>query len=58
MDRPMLSIDDAALGYGEHVVLANVTERIYPGDRIALLGLNGAGKSTFLKSLAGELGAT
>ncbi len=55
MDRPMLSIDDASLGYGEHVVLTNVTERIYPGDRIALLGLNGAGKSTFLKSLAGEL---
>lgn len=55
MDRPMLSIDDATLGYGENVVLSNVTERIYPGDRIALLGLNGAGKSTFLKSLAGEL---
>ncbi|MCY4130655.1 MAG: ABC-F family ATP-binding cassette domain-containing protein [Gammaproteobacteria bacterium] len=55
MDRPMLSIDDAILGYCENVVLSNVTERIYPGDRIALLGLNGAGKSTFLKSLAGEL---
>lgn len=55
MDRPMLSIDDATLGYGEKVVLSEVTERIYPGDRIALLGLNGAGKSTFLKSLAGEL---
>ena len=55
MDRPMLSIDDAVLGYGEKVVLSGVTERIYPGDRIALLGLNGAGKSTFLKSLAGEL---
>ena len=55
MDRPMLSIDDASLGYGKHVVLDKVTERIYPGDRIALLGLNGAGKSTFLKSLAGEL---
>ena len=55
MDRPMLSIDEATLGYGENVVLSNVTERIYPGDRIALLGLNGAGKSTFLKSLAGEL---
>ncbi len=55
VDRPMLSIDDATLGYGAHVVLSNVTERIYPGDRIALLGLNGAGKSTFLKSLAGEL---
>lgn len=55
MDRPMLSLDDAILGYGEHVVLSKVTERIYPGDRIALLGLNGAGKSTFLKALAGEL---
>ena len=55
MDRPMLSIDDASLGYGENVVLSDVNERIYPGDRIALLGLNGAGKSTFLKSLAGEL---
>ena len=55
MDRPMLAIDDAVLGYGSHIVLSNVTERIYPGDRIALLGLNGAGKSTFLKSLAGEL---
>ena len=55
MDRPMLSIDDAVLGYGDQAVLSNVTERIYPGDRVALLGLNGAGKSTFLKSLAGEL---
>ncbi|MCY3857339.1 MAG: ATP-binding cassette domain-containing protein [Gammaproteobacteria bacterium] len=55
MDRPMVSMDDASLGYGTHAVLENVTERIYPGDRIALLGLNGAGKSTFLKSLAGEL---
>ncbi|MYD43459.1 MAG: ATP-binding cassette domain-containing protein [Gammaproteobacteria bacterium] len=55
MDRPMLSIDEAALGYGELEVLTNITERIYPGDRIALLGLNGAGKSTFLKTIAGEL---
>ncbi len=55
MDRPMLSMDNATLGYGTHAVLDDVTERIYPGDRIALLGLNGVGKSTFLKSLAGEL---
>ena len=55
LDRPMVLLDDAVLGYGEHVVLQNVRERIYPGDRIALLGVNGAGKSTFLKALAKEL---
>lgn len=55
LDRPMLSIDDGVFGYGEKTVLSQVTERIYPGDRIALLGVNGAGKSTLLKVLAGEL---
>ena len=55
LDRPMLSLDHATLGYGDEVVLNQVTTRIYPGDRIAVLGVNGAGKSTFLKSLAGEI---
>ena len=55
LDRPMLSLDEAKLGYEDNVVLNRVTTRIYPGDRIAVLGVNGAGKSTYLKALAGEL---
>ena len=55
MDRPMLALDDGCMGYGETVILNGIRERIYPGDRIALLGVNGAGKSTFLKSIAAEI---
>ena len=52
---PLLSIDNAALGYGERRVLRNVALTLHPGDRIGLLGKNGAGKSTLLKGLIGAL---
>jgi ATP-binding cassette subfamily F protein 3 len=37
------------------VILRHITYRIEPDDRIALVGVNGNGKSTFAKLLAGEL---
>jgi ATP-binding cassette subfamily F protein 3 len=52
---PMLSFDDVSVGYGEHVVLRHISNRIDPDDRIALVGVNGNGKSTFAKLLAGDL---
>ena len=50
---PLIRLDDAAAGYGEHRVLEHVDLTLAPGDRIALLGANGAGKSTLVKLLAG-----
>jgi ATP-binding cassette subfamily F protein 3 len=38
-------------------VLENIDFSLIPGERIGLLGLNGAGKTTFIKLLAGELAA-
>ncbi len=53
----LLNLDRVATGYGEQVVLRDIAFSLIPGERIGLLGLNGAGKSTFIKLLAGELNA-
>ncbi|HVY52315.1 MAG TPA: ABC-F family ATP-binding cassette domain-containing protein [Devosia sp.] len=55
MASPMITFDNVSTGYGEHVVLRHITNRIDPDDRIALVGVNGNGKSTFAKLLAGDL---
>ena len=52
---PMITFDDVSVGYGDSVVLKRITNRIDPDDRIALIGVNGNGKSTFAKLLAGDL---
>jgi ATP-binding cassette subfamily F protein 3 len=55
LPRPLLRLDDIAAGYGARPVIQGVGLSLNPGDRIGLLGRNGAGKSTFIKVLAGEL---
>jgi ATP-binding cassette subfamily F protein 3 len=54
---PMITFDQVSAGYEDHVVLRHITNRIDPDDRIALIGVNGNGKSTFAKLLVGELKA-
>lgn len=51
---PLLSVKQGVLGYTD-AVLNGVSLGIHPGSRIALLGANGQGKSTLVKSLAGEI---
>ena len=53
--NPTLSVDAATFGYGQQAVLTDVTLRVYPNDRIGVLGANGAGKTTLLRALADEL---
>ena len=50
---PLLKLDEIAAGYGDRRILGDIKMILSPGDRIALLGANGAGKSTFIKMLAG-----
>ena len=52
---PFMSFDRLSLGYDKHVVLQKITGSLRPEDRVALLGKNGNGKSTFAKFLAGVL---
>jgi ATP-binding cassette subfamily F protein 3 len=52
---PMISLDGVSAGYGDKAILRNINMRIDPDDRIALIGVNGNGKSTFAKLLAGDI---
>ncbi len=52
---PLLTLEEAAVGYGERSVLSGIKLGIGTGARIGLLGRNGAGKSTLIKLLSGEL---
>ncbi len=58
LPSPLLVIDEQSVGYGDRALLSDCSLTVLPGDRIALLGRNGAGKSTFMKLLAGVLTAT
>ena len=57
MPSSLLRLDRVWVGYGDKTVLRDIDFSLIPGERIGLLGLNGAGKSTFIKLLAGELQA-
>ncbi|HZR70111.1 MAG TPA: ATP-binding cassette domain-containing protein [Burkholderiales bacterium] len=53
--NPLLVFEDLSAGYGDRIVLREVKLSLQSGQRIGLLGVNGAGKSTFVKTVAGAL---
>jgi len=59
--NPLLTLDHAAIGYRnteegtEKQIASDINFSLQTGQRIGLLGVNGAGKSTFIKTIAGEL---
>ena len=52
---PLLRLEEADVGYGGAPILRKMNLRLDIDDRIGLLGVNGAGKSTFAKLVAGAL---
>jgi branched-chain amino acid transport system ATP-binding protein len=55
---PRLEIRGLGAGYGGTPILQGVDLRIYPGEIVAIIGRNGVGKSTLMKSIIGLLPAT
>lgn len=51
----MISTSNITLRYGKRALFENVSIKFTPGNCYGLIGANGAGKSTFLKILAGEI---
>ncbi len=50
----MLQVNHVSLSYGPRLVLDDVSFTVAPGEKVGLIGVNGAGKSSLLKIIAGE----
>ena len=55
LPNPLLKLEGVDLGYGDDVILKNINLSLENGARLGLLGVNGSGKSTFIKALSGSL---
>ena len=55
LGKDVVDIEDVDLKRGEKVLLEHATWRIGPGDRIGIVGVNGAGKTSLLSLISGEL---
>jgi ATP-binding cassette, subfamily F, member 3 len=53
--RDVLVFEDLAVGYGKKVLLESLNTTIRFGDRIVLVGSNGSGKTSLLKTILGEI---
>ncbi len=53
----MISTENITLQYGKRVLFEDVTIKFVPGNCYGLIGANGAGKTTFMKILSGEIDA-
>ncbi len=53
-ETPFLDLHNVSVARGERVVLHNINLTIHPGEHIAILGPNGCGKSTLIKTITCE----
>jgi ATP-binding cassette subfamily F protein 3 len=53
--KVVMELNNITQGFGKQILFDNVTREIVRGDKIALIGANGTGKSTFLSIIADEL---
>jgi ATP-binding cassette subfamily F protein uup len=52
---PFITLDNASLAFGHHALLDHASFQLDAGERVGLIGRNGAGKSSLLKAIAGTI---
>lgn len=55
MNKPLLATEDLSIGRGRAALMNGIRMELYPGTLTAMIGVNGIGKSTLLRTLAGLL---
>ena len=55
LPNPMLAFDGLVCGYGDTPIVRDINRSVLAGQRIGILGANGQGKSTLVKTIAGVL---
>jgi len=53
--KEVLKIDELVIGYGDKALLEPISFELLKGQKIAVLGQNGVGKTTFIKTILGEV---
>jgi ATP-binding cassette subfamily F protein 3 len=53
--KDVLALEGLSVGYGEHILLANLNVQVRQGARVAITGPNGEGKTTLLRTITGSL---
>ncbi|GKZ02541.1 hypothetical protein ANS017_32710 [Paraclostridium bifermentans] len=51
----VLQVEDLSMGYGERILFKDINFNIYRGEKVALIGANGIGKSTLFKIIMNEI---
>ena len=57
-DAPVVEISDVSAGYEDKLAVENVTLKIWPGQFVAVVGPNGGGKTTLLRTILGAVPLT
>ncbi len=55
LGKDVIDVEDVDLARGDRQLLSHATWRLGPGDRVGIVGVNGAGKTSVLSLLSGEL---
>ena len=55
MSEPLLTVRNLSAGYGSIIAVRDISFSVMPGQTVAIVGANGAGKSTIMRALSGMI---